>query len=80
MTGGSRARDGVTAPLSGTARYLVADEPGAWRYVGQATYVEDDGREVEHDHVRMAQVGTDREVWVPLADVVRASRKVTGAA
>lgn len=70
----------MSAPLAGTARYLVDGEPGAWRYVGQATYVDDDGRDVEHDHVRMREIGGDREVWVPLADVVRAGRRVSDVA
>lgn len=55
--------------LSGMARYVVTGESGAWRYVGQATYVDDEGATVEHDHVRMRQVGGDREVWVDPVDV-----------
>lgn len=50
--------------LSATALYGVAGEVGPWHYVGQATYLDDDGREVEHDWVRMVQ-DDDREVWCP---------------
>lgn len=58
--------------LSATARYAVAGESGTWRYVGQATYAEEPhGREVDHDYVRMVEVGGDREVWVEPGDVTR---------
>jgi hypothetical protein len=53
--------------LSGTALYAVRGEEGPWRYVGQATYVDDAGRTVEHDYVRMVQ--DDSEVWVAPDDV-----------
>lgn len=36
-------------PVAGGIRYGVAGEPGAWRYLGQATYADDQGHEVEHD-------------------------------
>jgi hypothetical protein len=37
-------------PVAGGLRYGVAGEPGAWRYLGQATYRDDHtGAEVEHD-------------------------------
>lgn len=57
--------------LDPRARYTLAGEPGEWRYVGQATYLDDDGREVEHDHVRMAQVrdGLVVEAWVDPGEV-----------
>lgn len=59
--------------LDARARYAVAGESGVWRYVGQAAYVDDDGRAVEHDYVRMALVGHDgHEVWCPSGDVTRA--------
>lgn len=67
--------------LDARLRYTVAGESGAWRYVGQATYLDDDGRTVEHDDVRMAAVGGDRrEVWVPRAQVTPLVRLVDGAA
>jgi len=53
------------------ARYTLAGRPGAWRYLGQATYVDEHtGAEVEHDHVRMMR--GDEEVWVD-------PREITGA-
>lgn len=52
--------------MSGVWR--VKGEPGAWRMVGQATYVDDEGREVEHDWVLMREVAGDREVAVPPED------------
>lgn len=36
-------------PVAGGLRYGIAGESGAWRYLGQATYADDLGREVEHD-------------------------------
>jgi hypothetical protein len=48
--------------------YAIAGESGPWKYLGQATYLDDDGREVEHDWVRMVQ--DDREHWCP-PDAVR---------
>lgn len=60
----------VTARPDARDRYTVAGQTGVWRYVGQATYVDDAGRTVEHDHVRMAPVGVDGpEVWVAPGDV-----------
>jgi hypothetical protein len=52
-----------------TARgvYRVAGHDGPWHYVGPATFVDDEGRTVEHDWVRMVQ--DDAEVWVDPADV-----------
>jgi hypothetical protein len=57
----------VTAELSARGVYAVAGHDGPWHYVGQATYVDDDGHVIEHDYVRMVQDGD--ELWVPLADV-----------
>lgn len=58
--------------LDATARYAVAGERGVWRYVGQATYLDDHGRTVDHDHVRMALAGRlDVEVWCSPGDVTR---------
>jgi hypothetical protein len=51
----------------GTIVTLVGRE-GPWRFLGQATYVDDDGRTVEHDWVRVVQ--DDEEVWVAPEDVV----------
>ena len=48
-------------------RYTVAGQDGTWRYAGQATYTDDDGRAVDHDYVRMVQ--GDAEVWVDPAEV-----------
>lgn len=63
----------MSAGLSRLARYVVAGEPGTWRYAGQATYVDEGtGAAVEHDHVRMVQGA--REVWVPPGEVRRAAR------
>lgn len=53
-------------------RYHVRGEAGAWRYVGQAWYVDEStGERVEHDHMRMAQVrdGLVFEVWAAPEDV-----------
>ena len=63
----------MTAPLAGTARYAVDGESGAWRYVGQATYVDDaTGETVEHDWVRMVRVGDPtHEEWVDPSSVTR---------
>ena len=67
--------------LRATARYTVAGEAGVWRYVGQATYVDDHGREVDHDYVRMARVGQDgHEVWVAPEDVTRLAGRVASVA
>lgn len=49
--------------------YEVAGLAGAWRFVGQATYLDDEGREVEHDHVRLVNASGDEE-WVDPAEVV----------
>lgn len=44
--------------------YTLADHPGVpFRYAGQATYLDDAGRQVEHDWVVMRAVGNDAEVW-----------------
>lgn len=46
-------------------RYAVELYPGiAFRFVGQATYLDDEGEEVEHDMVRMVMVGDDVEHWL----------------
>lgn len=67
--------------LSATARYAVTGEPGAWRYVGQATYAEEPhGREVDHDYVRMVEVGGDREVWVDPGECTRLRKGEASAA
>lgn len=69
--------------LDPRARYALLDEPGHWRYVGQAWYVDDQGRRVEHDHVRLVQrvpgTGETREVWVDPATItgVFAGRSTT---
>lgn len=58
--------------LDARLRYAVAGESGAWRYVGQASYVDDDGRVVEHDWVRMARVSDPtQETWVDACSVSR---------
>lgn len=49
----------------------VAGHPGVWTVVGQAVYVDDDGRTVEHDWVRVA-ADDGREVWVAPGDVAAA--------
>ena len=56
----------MSGRLDARLRYAVAGEPGAWRYVGQATYTDDaTGATVEHDWVRMARVSDPtRETWV----------------
>lgn len=41
-------------PVAGGFRYGVTGEPGAWRYLGQATYADEQGRDVEHDWWLMA--------------------------
>lgn len=45
----------------------VAGRDGLWRVVGQATYRDDHGREVEHDW--LAVVADGDEVWVAPGDV-----------
>lgn len=45
----------------------VAGHDGPWVVLGQASYVDDDGRTVEHDWLRVAQ--DDEEVWVAPEDV-----------
>lgn len=70
MTG--RPGRAVTPRLDGRARYAVLGHPGVWRYVGQAVFADDDGRDVEHEYVRMVPVGRDgQEVWVAPGDVAR---------
>jgi hypothetical protein len=69
-------------PLGARYRYALAGEPGLWRYVGQAWYVDEStGERVEHDHVRMAQVrdGEPFEVWVSLDDVTGVAYSARGA-
>jgi hypothetical protein len=79
VTAGRGAAEG--ARLDGRARYAVIGHPGVWRYVGQAVFVGDDGRDVEHDYVRMAPVGQDEpEVWVDPADCGRIGDASTSAA
>jgi hypothetical protein len=71
----------VTARLDGRARYAVLGHAGTWRYVGQATFVDDSGGTVEHEYVRMAMVGRDgHEVWVDPSDVTRVDRAGTSVA
>jgi len=70
VTARANAADG--GRLDARARYAVIGHPGVWRYVGQATFVDDDGRDVEHDFVRMVPVGVDGpEVWVDPLDCGR---------
>lgn len=63
----------MTGPMDPAARYTLAGEPGAWRFVGQAFYVDDDGRRVEHDWLRMVRrdvsTGATFEVWVDPAAI-----------
>lgn len=69
---GADTEDRRLSRLDGRARYAVLGHPGVWRYVGQATFVDDDGHDVEHDYVRMVPVGRDgHEVWVDPADCGR---------
>lgn len=57
----------MTADLSPRGVYAVRGHDGPWHYLGQASYVDDDGRTVDHDWVRMVQ--DDEEVWVHPDDV-----------
>lgn len=67
--------------LDARLRYAVAGRDGAWRYVGQATYVDDDGREVEHDWARMVRVSDpSAEEWVDPAGVTRLVDQVVDVA
>lgn len=52
-----------------SAAYRVTGESGAWVLLGQATYLDDDGRTVEHDWVLLREAGGDREVAVAPDDV-----------
>lgn len=70
--------------LDATARYAVLGHPGVWRYVGQASFADDDGADVEHDWVRMVPVGrAGQEAWVAPGDVARLAdtvdRPLTGS-
>lgn len=62
----------MSAAYDPAARYALLGEDGAWRYVGQAWFVDDDGRRVEHDHVRMVQRTPDGETlerWVAPSEI-----------
>lgn len=52
----------MSGQLARGAAYRVDSYPGvAWRFVGQATYVDEwSGDEVEHDWVRLVMIGDDR--------------------
>ena len=69
------------ARLDARLRFAVDGLPGVWRFLGQATYADDDGRTVEHDWLRMAPVGDPGgEEWVAPERVRPVHLRVTGAA